>query len=370
MQHKNWYSLNRPEKVISPSLLVYPDRISHNIDVMLSMIGDVNRLRPHVKTYKNSNIITMQLERGIKKFKCATIAEAELLGNCKAPDILLAMQPIGPNALRFVKLIKKFPESQFSTLVDNMAMLSILGDMAKTHDLKIHLWVDINNGMNRTGIAPDKKALGLYAKLHEHPYLVAEGLHVYDGHLRNPDPKIREADCNTAFKTVLTLQKSIEAQGIPKPKIVAGGSPTFPFHCKRKDVDASPGTTLLWDAGYGGQFPEMDFLPAAVLLTRILSKPTTGILCFDLGHKSIAPEMPFPRMEFLDLDHSKQISQSEEHLVVVFDDLTIPEVGDVHYAIPKHICPTVAKYDTLTVVEDGEVIDEWKVSARNHKMTL
>lgn len=370
MHYKNWYSLNNPEKVISPSLLVYPDRVSHNIDVMLSMIGDVERLRPHVKTYKNANIIKMQMERGINKFKCATIAEAELLGNCKAPDILLAMQPIGPNAERFAELIKQFPESQFSTLVDNTSMLSILGEVAKIHNLPIHLWVDINNGMNRTGIAPDKKALELYTLLHEHPNLVAEGLHVYDGHLRNPNPKIRETDCNTAFEPVQLLQKNIEAQGIPSPKIVAGGSPTFPYHCKRKNVDASPGTTLLWDVGYGELFQEMDFLPAAVLLTRILSKPTTGILCFDLGHKSIAPEMPFPRVNFLDLEHSKQISQSEEHLVVVFDDLTIPELGDVHYAIPKHICPTVAKYDTLTVVKDGEVIDHWKVSARNHKMTI
>jgi D-serine deaminase-like pyridoxal phosphate-dependent protein len=370
MKSKNWYSLNHPEEVISPSLLVYPDRIQHNIELMVSMIGDVTRLRPHVKTYKNANIIQMQMERGIQKFKCATIAEAELLGNCKVPDILLAMQPIGPNAHRFVDLMKNYPDSQFSTLVDNMATLSILGELAKTNKMEIRLWVDINNGMNRTGITPDKGALELYTQLHKHPNLIAEGLHAYDGHLRNTDPKIRETNCNTAFEKVQSLGIHIEEKGIPKPKIVVGGSPTFPFHCKRKEVDASPGTTLLWDAGYGGKFPEMDFLPAAVLLTRILSKPTTGILCFDLGHKSIAPEMPFPRVDFLNLKHSRQISQSEEHLVVEYDDLTIPEVGDVHYAIPMHICPTVAKYNTLTVVKDGEVMDQWEVTARNHKLTI
>lgn len=370
MKNNNWYSLKNPEGVISPSLLVYPDRIQHNIDLMISMIGDVNRLRPHVKTYKNANIINMQMEQGIKKFKCATIAEAELLGDCNAPDILLAMQPIGPNAHRFLELVKKYPNSKFSTLVDNTKTLTILGDLAKANNTKIHLWVDINNGMDRTGIAPDKKALELYIQLHKHPYLIVEGLHVYDGHLRNTDLKIREANCNAAFAMVELLKKNIINQDIPSPKIVAGGSPTFPFHCKRKDVDASPGTTLLWDAGYGEQFPEMDFLPAAVLLTRIVSKPTTGILCFDLGHKSIAPEMPFPRVAFLDLEHSRQISQSEEHLVVEYDDLNIPEVGDVHYAISKHICPTVAKYDTLTVIKNRDVTDHWKVTARNYKLTV
>ena len=370
MEKKPWYSLNNPAAVISPSLLVYPERIAHNIDLMISMIGDVTRLRPHIKTYKNANIIQMQMKCGIQKFKCATIAEAELLGNCKAPDVLLAMQPIGPNAERFVELMQKFPETNFSTLVDNSGMLSILADLGKSHKTKIHVWLDVNNGMNRTGIIPNNSALELYSQFCTNKHIVAEGLHVYDGHLRNTDPEIREADCDRAFEAVLSLQKAIEDKGLPKPKIVAGGSPTFPFHCKRKDVDASPGTTLLWDAGYGNQFPEMKFLPAAVLLTRILSKPTTGILCFDLGHKSVAPEMPFPRIAFLDLEHSRQISQSEEHLVVEYDDLTIPEVGDEHYAIPKHICPTVAKYDTMVVVREGEVIDHWNVVARTHKMTI
>jgi D-serine deaminase-like pyridoxal phosphate-dependent protein len=370
MQHDNWYSLKNPEEVLSPSLLVYPDRIEHNIELMIAMIGDIERLRPHVKTYKNADIIKMQLARGIKKFKCATIAEAELLGNCNAPDILLAMQPIGPNAQRFFQLIKKYPNSKFSTIVDTLKTASILGELAKENELKIHLWVDINNGMNRTGIAPDQEALELYIQLHQRPHIEIEGLHVYDGHLRNTDPLAREADCNTAFEVVESLKQKIEEHNIPSPRIVAGGSPTFPFHCKRNAVEASPGTTLLWDSGYGNKFPEMDFLPAAVVCTRILSKPTTGILCFDLGHKSVAPEMPFPRISFLDLKHSKQISQSEEHLVVEYDDLNIPEVGDVHYAIPKHICPTVAKYDSLIVVKDNMVIDHWKVSARTHKATI
>jgi len=367
---QHWYVLKHPEKIISPSLLVYPDRIQHNIDLMISMVGDVTRLRPHVKTYKNANIIQMQMQKGIEKFKCATIAEAELLVNCKAPDVLLAMQPIGPNAERFVKLIQKFPQTQFSTLVDNIAILSILVQLAEKHNAKIHVWLDINNGMNRTGITPNDNAFQLYSKFCSNKYIIPRGFHVYDGHLRNTDSSIREEACNSAFEPILELKKKIVEARMPVPKIVAGGSPTFPFHCKRTGVEVSPGTTLLWDAGYGSLFPEMGFLPAAVLLTRILSKPSTGILCFDLGHKSVAPEMPFPRVEFLTLDHGRQISQSEEHFIVEYDDLTIPEVGEAHYAIPKHICPTVAKYSTLMVIKDGLVIDEWPVVARNHKMTF
>ena len=370
MNNENWFLIKNTDSLISPSLLVYPDRIVENIKTMISMAGGPQNLRPHVKTHKCAEIIGMQLEHGITKFKCATIAEAELLATCNAPDVLLAMQPVGANMERLISLIKKFPEIRFSALVDNPTTFALLGDLAKKHQLNISLYIDLNVGMNRTGIPPNQEALNLYKSTSEHPNLTIEGLHVYDGHFRNTDSNIREKNCDKAFETVLALKNKIKKEGLPEPIIIAGGSPTFPFHCKRKDVIASPGTTLLWDAGYGGLFPEMMFLPAAVLITRIISKPKAGILCFDLGHKSIAPEMPFPRVKFLTLDHGKQISQSEEHLVVEYDDLKVLEVGDEHYAIPQHICPTVAKYEYLKVVKDGKVVDTWNVAARNQKITI
>jgi len=168
----------------------------------------------------------------------------------------------------------------------------------------------------------------------------------------------------------MALKKSIEKQGVEVKNIVAGGSPSFPVHAQRGTVDVAPGTTLLWDARYGELFPYMHFQPAAVLFTRIISKPAPNTLCFDIGHKSIAPEMDFPRVQFLNLPDSEQISQSEEHLVVKVKDGNIYEVGEGFYALPMHVCPTVAKYETLQVVKNGSIVDEWKVAARNQKITI
>lgn len=367
---QNWYTLNNTEEVISPSLLIYKDRIIHNIETMIRMANGPHNLRPHIKTHKTAEIIQLQMDHGIDKFKCATIAEAELLAICKAPDVLLAMQPVGTNMNRFASLIKTFSDVRFSALVDNIKTADLLGNIAAKNNLKIHLYIDLNVGMNRTGISPNNEALTLYKHIADHPSLEIEGLHAYDGHLRNPNPETRKKDCDQAFEGVLKLKERIVQEGLPSPKIIAGGSPTFPYHCKRENVIASPGTTLLWDAGYGSLFPEMDFLPAAVLFTRVISKPKAGILCFDLGHKSIAPEMPFPRVDFLSLKHGKQLSQSEEHLVVEYDDVKVEKVGAEHYAVPKHICPTVAKYNELPVVENGNITDHWKVVARNNKITI
>ena len=70
------------------------------------MAGGVERLRPHMKTNKLPEVIRMQMDQGITKFKCATIAEAEMVAACLAPDVLLAYQPVGPNVERFIQLVQ------------------------------------------------------------------------------------------------------------------------------------------------------------------------------------------------------------------------------------------------------------------------
>ena len=80
----NWYKLEEEDALISPSLLVYPDRVIKNAEHMIKMVKNPERLRPHIKTHKMAEIIEIQMKMGIQKFKCATIAEAELLAIWKA----------------------------------------------------------------------------------------------------------------------------------------------------------------------------------------------------------------------------------------------------------------------------------------------
>lgn len=370
VMNKEWYKIKNLGDIITPALMVYPDRIEKNISTMIAMAGGTQNLRPHIKTHKTAEIVQLQLNRGIQKFKCATIAEAELLGNCGAADILLALQPVGPNINRFFRLIAEFPNSKFSTIVDDAQIVEKIAKTAKEKGIRVPLWLDINSGMNRSGILPNAKAAELYKKIYEDPNLKAAGLHVYDGHIRDKDLFEREQKCNEEFEAVLDLKKSLEKQGFLIPTIVAGGSPTFPIHLKREGVETSPGTTLLWDAGYATSYKDMEFLPAAVLLTRVISKPNSNLVCFDLGHKHLASEMNFPRVLLLEGEVCSQIGQSEEHLMVQCPNDEMFAVGDVAYAIPVHICPTVAKYKEVLTVVDGCLSGAWQVAARNLKIKI
>jgi D-serine deaminase-like pyridoxal phosphate-dependent protein len=114
----------------------------------------------------------------------------------------------------------------------------------------------------------------------------------------------------------------------------------------------------------------MDFLPAAVLLTRVVSKPTSTRLCLDLGHKAVASEMPHPRVVFLNLDDATPVVHSEEHLVVETPRADSLAVGDCLYGIPWHICPTVALHSELVVVRNARAGERWKVAARDRVLTI
>jgi D-serine deaminase-like pyridoxal phosphate-dependent protein len=364
----NWYELQDEDALISPSLLVYPDRITKNAEVMIKMTKNLKRLRPHIKTHKMAEIIEIQINMGIDKFKCATLAEAELLAMCKANDVVLAMQPVSIDIERLSKLIEKYPNTIFSTLVDNEYSLQSLKTTFSKRKIKLQLWLDINNGMNRTGISPGAEAQNLYKTMADDPQVILRGLHVYDGHIHTSDPLKRQAECDNDYAAVLDMINELELTGYFVNKTIAGGTPTYPIHEKRENVELSPGTSLLWDEGYGSNYTDMNFIPAAVLLTRIVSKPGDNLLCFDLGHKSVASEMPLPRVRFLGDHQFKQVSQSEEHLVVKCKNAAQYNIGDAFYAIPIHICPTVAKYPKVRVVENHKISGSWPVLARDQEL--
>ena len=365
-----WYNISNAGEIDTPALAVYPERIGENIRILKSLVGDVAQLRPHVKTNKSPEACSMMISEGITRFKCATIAEAEMLAMAGAPDVLLAYQPTGPKAERLARLVKKFPATLFSCLTDNEGSADHIASVMVHAGVTIDVWIDLNIGMNRTGITPDK-ALGLYKRLMGTNGLRAAGLHAYDGHLRDEDLAERTRKCDEGFRTVTDLASQIHAMLGEEPSIVAGGSPTFPIHAKRTGIQCSPGTFIYWDTGYASILKEQPFLFAAVVLTRVISKPGPGLICLDLGHKSIASENPLDRrVIFPDSPDLVPVGQSEEHLVMRTEHAERYSVGQLLYGLPYHVCPTVALYDTAWAVRGGNAVNDWHNPARNRSITI
>ena len=365
-----WFKIANEAEVPSPSLLIYRERVEENLRRVLAITGGPARLRPHIKTHKLGEIVQMHVAAGVTQCKAATIAEAELAAANGMKDVLLSYQPVGPNVGRLLELIRRFPHTVFRTIVDDSGALKRLSAAAVAAGVKIPVLVDIDCGMHRTGIPADERAEALYRELASSPGIQADGLHVYDGHLHIEDLEERTKACDEGMAPALALKQKLEAAGLPVPRVVAGGTPTFPIHAKYPDRECSPGTYVFWDFGYGNRFKDIDILHAAALLVRVISKPGENRLCLDLGHKAVAAENPHPRVFFPQLPEATAVSQSEEHLVIETPRAKEFAVGDCLYGIPRHICPTVALHGTVTVVEKGRATTKWFVKARERMLSI
>jgi D-serine deaminase-like pyridoxal phosphate-dependent protein len=156
------------------------------------------------------------------------------------------------------------------------------------------------------------------------------------------------------------------------PRLVVGGTPTFPIYAELDlpGVECSPGTIVLQDDGYAKRYPDLAFTPAALLLTRVISHPRPGRLCLDLGHKAVAADPAGPRARVLGLDDARPAGHNEEHLVLETPRAQDFPIGTPLLAIPTHICPSVALHRRAYVVEDGAVIGQWEVSARDRVLGI
>ncbi|MEX2580428.1 MAG: D-TA family PLP-dependent enzyme [Verrucomicrobiales bacterium] len=361
------------ESVPSPSLLFDADRIGRNIDRLIGMVdGDCSLLRPHIKTHKCAEILDLQ--RAIPRVKCATIAEAELAAREGVPDVLLAYPLVGPNVGRLFTLIEKYGDTAFSTVIDSDIGLEALEAGAET---ELAVFIDLDCGMHRTGIAPGEEALSLAQRIDRSDELKFAGVHAYDGHIHDASLEDRKSRFGAAVSQVDAFLEQLRDAGIEVPLVVSGGSPTFALHADRAENSAtkwqcSPGTTLLWDAGYGEHYPDLEFEAAAFLLTRVVSRPGKNRLCVDLGHKAVSAENPIEnRVRFPDLPDVKFESQSEEHLVLSTPHAEDWPVGTSLVGLPYHVCPTVALHQHAHVIRNGKATGEkWAIAARDRELSI
>ncbi|WP_145855457.1 D-TA family PLP-dependent enzyme [Pedobacter suwonensis] len=369
-QKQAWYLLPDEARIETPSLIFYEERLQANISLLKSMIDRIDRLRPHVKTYKCREITRLLLSAGIKKFKCANIAEAEMLAMDQAPDVLLAYQPVAENISRFFKLKKQYPDTVFSCLVDHPAIAEQLSVMAIKENVKVDVYIDLNVGMNRTGLLPHQ-AFGLVQSLQHFTGLAVKGLHAYDGHIHDAAMDVRMEKSAPVIKQLFDLREQLEAHLGYEITVVAGGTPTFPVYASQTGFECSPGTFILWDKGYQDAYPEQAFYTAALVASRVVSLPNDGWLCTDLGHKAVAAEKELKnRVFFINAPLLEVQSQSEEHLVLRNPTPKTYLPGDMLYGLPYHVCPTVALHEKAICLKADRSLEYWEIISRKRKITI
>lgn len=360
-------------RIPSPALLFDRAAIARNIARTIQRAGTADRLRPHVKTHKTREIARMWLKAGVTKHKCATLAEAEMLASVGVPDILVAYPMVGPNCDRFARLVRHYPETRFGVTIDHPASLRQLQEaFAQARDV-VDVYLDVNCGMGRTGIELGGDAARLCREIHASPPFRLVGLHVYDGHNNQTGIEPRRELAHAIIRSVQEFVACLSRDGLSLSRIVIGGTPSFPVHAEQSiaGLELSPGTLSLHDANYDSRYPELGLEFGAILLTRVVSRPSFDRMTLDLGYKAVSPDSPLAtRCRLPDIPDAEFVVHSEEHLTLRTESAARFSPGDVVYAIPAHVCPTVALHKAAWVVEGGSVVDRWEIAARDRDITV
>lgn len=369
------YGVSNIEEVLTPALVVYPDIISSNIEQTLRLLdGDANRWRVHVKTAKLEYALRMMVERGVGNFKCATTLELLVACRSGAKDVLVAFPMVGANARRVREIADAYPQMRVSVLAENE-------DQARQwQGSSVGVFLDINPGMNRTGIEQSRSdEVARLVRAVREAGLEFRGLHYYDGQYGGLEEHERTAAAHSGYDSLLKVVTEVEHSGVDVPEVITAGTPTLPcslayqgFRDQEFVHRVSPGTIAYNDATSLAQLPaEYELRPAVLVLTRVVSRPRTGVVTCDAGHKAVSADAGVPTCVVVGHPELTPLSPSEEHLpVAVAGDAAGPEVGESLYLLPRHVCPTVNNFDCALLVRNGQIKAVEKVTARGRDNPL
>ena len=362
------YQIKNIESLDTPALVFYEAKVRQNIVRMGEILGGFRRLRPHIKTHKCREILRMQMAAGINRVKCATPKEVRLAAEEGVRDILLAYPIVGPLASQVAALQREFSGITLLVLVDHPAQVAPLARACEAGGVDVGVLVDVNSGMNRTGIEAGAEAIALAELIRKTRGVRFEGLHSYGSPPAPGGPGDRDPVYRRALQTVIDTRKALEGAGIRVPRVVAGNSMDFALAASTAGIDeVSPGTWILWDKGYETLLPD-HFVYAALVVGRVISRPTPTFFAVDAGYKSVSADPAIPHAHVLSVPGSEVVGRWEEHLLVrLAAPSPEPPIGEPTYIVPVHVCSTVNLWDDALVVDaKGEIIGRWRIDGRGH----
>ena len=362
------YSIENAKNLLTPALAIYPAIVDSNIDATLRLLGgDANRWRPHVKTAKLGFIMRRLAERGVLQAKCSTTVELAVACEAGIQDVLLAYPVVGANAARVRELAARSSSARISVLIENADQL------AAWKDAPIGIFIDVNPGMDRTGIEQDRTAA--IRDLAPSAGDQFRGLHYYDGHVASLALDEREKIAHRGYDRLMEI---VSALDVPVEEVITSGTPAFPcsatyapFREGKFVHRTSPGTVVYSDATSLTQLPaEWGYQPAAVVVSTVVSHPKANYLTCDAGHKSVSADAGIPTCEVAGKPGLRPLKPSEEHLPIEVLEGNRPAIGETLYLIPRHVCPTVNNFDDALIVEGNRVVAIERVTARGHESPL
>ena len=353
-------------RIDTPALILDLDAFERNLKRMQDAIEDSNvRLRPHAKSHKCPQIALRQIALGAVGICCQKVSEAAAFVDAGVSDVLITNQVVG--AAKIARLMALTQRARIGVLVDHAAQVAGLAAAVRTSGASLDVYVEIDVGAQRCGVAPGLPALELTQQIIAAPGLRFAGLQCYQGsaqHMRQPEQ--RAAAIARAAQMAAESKQMIEAHGIAVPMITGAGTGTF-IHERDSGVyqELQAGSYIFMDRDYADNHrdaADVVFEHALFVATTVMSRPNEERAVVDAGLKASSVDSGLPTVwQRPDLIYQKI---SDEHGVLATAHADTPKLGEQVWLVPGHCDPTVNLYDQLVCVRDGKVEALWPIAAR------
>lgn len=369
------YIIQNPEFFETPHLLVFREFVESNIQRMGELLKKadgnfcLNNLCPHVKTHKSLWITKLLKNAGIHFFK-STMNEVDMLINASVEKIFIAYPLLQQQARRLAKLKLDHTNIQFFVQISNKEHFEIFSEMSREFNINWHYFIDINIGMDRTGVTP-KDVFGLFSAINKNSNFHFSGLHAYDGHVCQASLSERRKEAEKSMKCLLDVLYKFTENNVEVENTITGGTPSFMLDAdffSRQNVNTklyfSPGTWIYSDSKSTELMPHF-FDIAAVILAQVIDRPTRNSVTINIGHKRWGVDQG--PIDSFSIKGLKAKSWNEEHTVLFEPKGVRLKVGDYVLVAPRHVCTTVNLWESFSIINQNGVIEvvNSPVDARN-----
>lgn len=346
------------DQIETPRLLIDLNVLDSNLQRMQAIVQERNLdLRVHFKSLKCGGLARYLQSKGVDKFLCAKVNEAEVLVDAGIPDVFIANQVIGASKIaRMCELAKR---AKMRVCVDDKNNVTEMGRIATELGVTIEVLVEVDIGMKRCGVDPGEPALALAQHITQTPGLRFVGLQGYDGHLQLlNDPEKKQTECQAALKQLIDTRDLIVKAGIPVEVVTGAGTGTSGIVSQHPGItEIQPGSFLLMDNAYHAIRPEFA-QSLSILCTVISRRPEWYVL--DAGSKAISQD--FGPAQVKGRADEKVTRLSEEHANVASVNPDV-KIGDRVEVTPAHCCATMNLHRRVLAIRDGQIEADWAIEA-------
>jgi D-serine deaminase-like pyridoxal phosphate-dependent protein len=344
------------EDLDTPQLLLDLDIIDANLQHLLAKALRLGvAVRVHFKSLKCTGLARYLATRGVERFLCAKLNEAEALVDAGFKDVLLANQIVGPT--KYARLARIAREGGVTVCVDDICNAEAIAAAARVENTTVGILIEVDIGMNRCGTEVGPAVLALARAVEAEPGLRFLGLQGYDGHLQMiPDQEERRMKAVAGAEKLVLARRMVETAGLATAVVTGGGTGTWEFVASVSGVtEVQPGSFLLMDAAYHRIRPE--FGCALSVRAAVISR-RPGQYVLDAGTKAISRDFGVPEVKGRPND---RVARTNEEHTVVETTVGEPALGEAVEVLPAHCCATMNLHRTCVAVRRGRVESVWPI---------